>query len=50
MTTIIKGRWQVQAGRKLQKIDTANVSQKLARKGKADRQEKQLRANRERTR
>lgn len=50
MTTILKGRYAVQAGKKLKRVDTANVSQKLARKGKADRQEKQLRANRERTR
>jgi len=50
MTSHIKGRWQVQAGKKLKRIDTANVSQKLARKAKADRTEKRLRANRERTR
>lgn len=48
MTSHIKGRWVVSSGKELKKIDTANVSQKLARKAKADRQEKQLRTNRER--
>lgn len=49
MTSHIKGRWVVSSGKKLKKIDTANVSQKLARKAKADRLEKNLRANRERS-
>ena len=50
MTTVIKGRWKVQAGKTLKKVDTASVSQKIGRKAKADRKEDGYRKNRERTR
>lgn len=49
MTSVIKGRWNVQGGKKLKKVDTASVSRKIGRKAKADGKEAAYRANRERS-